>query len=415
MIQEIAGGTITADIIDEYPQVVAKAKVKVRYEQVRKLAGTPDISNAMIEHILSALEMDIVARETADSVTVAVPTNKVDVTREVDVIEEILRIYGYNNMPIPQAIYATLTPSPSPDVPALRETVATTLTARGFSEIMNNSLTNSQYYGHHQADTVTLLNSLNKNLDVLRKDLVRGALEAVRHNLNYKNTNCRFFEFGKVYHRGSDTTYTETEQLLILMSGSKAESWQQKSRAYQFFDLKQHLQYLWQRLALQPDMGTVFESELLEYGIGYYSDRHLLAEIGAVRTELLEQFDIPQPVYAAIVQWDNIVAARRQYAFTFKPLPKFPSVRRDLALLLDKTVSYAQLEKAVYQQAPPYLQEINIFDLYEDEQKIGAGKKSYALSFVLQAVDKTLTDADIDTAMKKILEILVKEFGIIQR
>ncbi len=413
LIKELGGGEIASEIVDIYPQKVAKKEVLVRYKKVNTLLGTK-LSGEEIKNIITALEMDIVA-EDENSITAAVPTNKVEVTREVDMIEEIVRIYGLNNIPFPEQMRSSLSYRPSPDPQAIRKRTSDFLVAKGLNEMMGTSITNSSYY-EGETDVVKILKSMNANMDVMRKRMVYSGLEAVKHNQNHYQTNVTLFEFGKTYNtyqKDDINQYNEQEHLTLFLSGNKNnESWQGAQQPYTFFDLKALVQQLFEKLGLMNVMRSRdYKGEELSYGMELMSRKKTVVSFGALNHKLLKQMGIKQAVLYADFNWSYILELMKYQKVNFAEIARFPSVRRDLALLLNKEVNFGDVAAIAIKTDKKLLKTVNLFDIYDDESKIGKGKKSYAVSFIFQNYEKTLTDKEIDKIMQKLIHNYEKQLG----
>ncbi len=413
MVTRIAGGNISSDIADVYPVPVKKLTIKLQYKNVDRLTGQK-IQRDTIKDILVWLEMEPHC-ETDEGLLVDVPTFKTDVTREADLIEEILRIYGYNNIQIPAQLRSSISHVQKPDNEHLQNIVSDYLAANGFYEIINNSLTKSSYaekLGFLDPDKdVRILNPLSADLNVMRQILVTSGLETINYNLNRKNLNLKLFEFGNVYAIDKDRAdgdplnkYRQSRQMVIFVTGNiNQESWYHQEKEADFYYLKNIVLNVLKRLKLEeslfvtePVSNHVFETGS-KMNIG--SD-HLLG-YGLMNKKLLHYFDIKQPVYMACFQWDLILKLMKQHSVVYRPVPKFPEVRRDFALVVDKNIDFETLRKLAFETEKHLLKNVNLFDVYEGE-KIGQGKKSYAISFILQDETKTLTDKMIDKTMAKI-------------
>lgn len=413
MIQELAGGEIASEIIDIYPTKVEKAQVKLTYHKLNRLIGIT-IPPAEVKAIFAALEMDIVT-ETEDSLTLAVPTNKVDVLREADLIEEVLRIYGYNKVPISPTLHTAISHLEGVDMERVNNATAAYLAANGFNEMMGTSITNSDYYAKDEPGLVRLLNSLNVDYDVMRKYMLFSGLETIEHNQNRKNTDLRLFEFGKTYStykKDEANQYAEQAHVTLYMSGNQnTANWQQAAVAVSFFDLKQMVNGLLQRLGITNYSSTEAESEHLSYGLQYKNRKKQLVVFGKVKTTVVRKMGVKQDVYFADFHWDNIKEVLGQQKIGYVPVPKYPSVKRDLALLIDKTITFGEIEQIAAKTVKNLLKSVNLFDIYADESKVGEGKKSYAVSFVLQHDAKTLTDKEIDKLMNKLIRSYQHQLG----
>lgn len=413
LIKETAGGKITSDIVDIYPNPVKDFEVEVKYAHIDRLIGK-SIGKERIKKILSALEMKIVS-ENDTALLLHIPPYRVDVRREADVIEDILRIYGFNNIEVPAKVNSTLSYSQKPDDYKLKNVIADLLTGNGFNEIMNNSLTKASYFEkletYKPENTVLLYNPLSSDLNAMRQSLLFGGLETIAYNINRKNGNLKLYEFGKSYtfHKKEEGNplkqYREENQLALFISGNKTTaSWNTAETRSDFFTLKAYGEMVLARLGFKPDTLNVDENaqDILREGLDYTQNGKHLLTVGAVSAKLLKQFDIDQDVYYAEFSWENLLKALKSHTTAFTPLPKYPSVKRDLALLLDKGVSFKEVKELALKTERTLLKSVTLFDVYEGE-KLGAGKKSYAVSFTLQDDEKTLTDKQIDKIMNKLI------------
>lgn len=413
LIKELAGGKITSDIIDIYPNPVQDFEVEVKYAHIDRLIGK-QIGKDNIKKILKSLEIKIV-REDDEKLMLHVPPYRVDVRREADVIEDILRIYGFNNIEVPAKVNSTLSYSEKPDDYRLKNVIGDLLAANGFNEIMNNSLTKAAYFEgletYKPENTVMLFNPLSSDLNAMRQSLLFGGLETIAYNINRKNQNLRLFEFGKVYtfHKKEGDNhlkqYQEENRLALFISGSKnTASWNNREVSSDFFTLKAYGEMILSRLGLRSDYLTTEENnqDIFREGLDYSQNGKHLLSIGVVSSKLLKAFDIGQDVFYADFSWENILKTLKSHTITFRPLPKFPAVKRDLALLLDKKISFKEVKDIALRTEKNLLKNVSLFDVYEGE-KLGAGKKSYAVSFTLQDDEKTLTDKQIDKIMNKLI------------
>jgi phenylalanyl-tRNA synthetase beta chain len=426
LVKRIAGGTISSEIVDVYPNPIKKKMVKLQFKNVDRLIGQV-IPRDKIKDILVWLGMEPHC-ETDEGLLVDIPTFKADVTREADVIEEILRIYGYNNIQIPSQLRSSLSHIQKPDNEQLQNIISDYLAANGFYEIMNNSLTKSSYAGKLEfldaEKDVRILNPLSTDLNVMRQILVTSGLETIVYNLKRKNLNLKLFEFGNVYSvdkdkAGSDPLekYRQSRQLVIFATGSvNRESWYHQNREADFYYIKSIVLNILQRLNLdeqlfktEPASNHVFETGL-KMNIG---NDHVLG-FGVMNKKLLQHFEIKQPVFMACIQWDLILKAMKQHAIFYAPVPKYPEARRDLALVVDKGIQFETLKKLAFETEKNLLKDVNLFDVYEGE-KIGRGKKSYALSFIIRDDRKTLTDKVIDKIMNKIQKTFEEKANAVLR
>lgn len=411
LLQALTGATVASAIVDVYPQPATPFTVHFKYANCDRLIGH-HIPPLVIKNILEKLEI-VITGETADALALQIPPFKVDVTREADVIEEVLRIYGFNNIPFPDTLRFSLTNQTGVDKELVQNTIAGQLAATGFHEIMVNPITNSQYMEQNGLadDMVRLLNSLNMGLDSMRTSTLFGGLEGISHNINRRNLDVRFFEFGKTYHKTEDGNYQEPEHLSLFITGQNTgESWKAKQTPSDFFVLKNQVENIFARLGESGFEPEYAQHPLLEYGLQYRAGQKILASFGAVSKKLLKQFDIKQDVYYADLNWTQLLRRMGGRKVQYKEVSKFPGVRRDLALLLDKAVSYAEIEKIALREVKRNLKSVNLFDRYEDA-KLGAGKKSYAVSFEFQDEEKTLTDKDVEKLVNRLVETYKKELG----
>jgi phenylalanyl-tRNA synthetase beta chain len=425
LIQEVAGGTIAGKIVDCYPQPVQPAMVQLRFDRMARLIGKT-IAPGQIKHILTALDFAIV-EEDAGGLVVSVPTYRVDVTREADVVEEILRIYGYNNVEIPNTIEISVNARRHPDKEKLQDTIADYLAANGFYEMMSNSLTKGDYYAKWASfpasQEVKIRNPLSSDLNVMRRTLLFGGLEAITHNINRQVSDLKLYEFGNTYfydpakvEKGL-AAYSEAACLALFITGmANEQSWARKQEASNFFTLKGYVEKIGSRFGINLHEldAAAAGNELFSDGIVFRWKTKTLATIGVVGNTLRKQFDIKQDVFAAEIAWDVLLEAQQAHKVLFAELPKFPEVRRDLALVVDEAVTFAQLYAVSFKTERHLLKQVNLFDVYRGE-KLPAGKKQYALGFTLQSLDKTLTDHDIERLMNNLFKAFEKETGAVLR
>ena len=414
MIKEVAGGKITCAPIDIYPEPVKDFEVAIKYAHVDRLIGKK-IDHEVIKNILRSLEIKIV-EECEEGLLLNVPPYRVDVQREADVIEDILRIYGFNNVEVPASVRSTLSYSEKPDDFQLKNIISDILASNGFCEIMNNSLTKASYYEDLKtfdpANTVMLFNPLSTDLGAMRQSLLFSGLENIAYNINRKNQNLKLFEFGKTYmfnkKEGIDNPlkqYKEEYMLSLFITGNKnAASWNAKETKTDFFYLKAYCEMILNRLGLQADNLKIDASDkdIFREGLTYKAgDKHIVS-LGILSKAPLKKADINQEVYYAEFSWENILKVIKNLSVSYTPLPKFPSVKRDLALLLDKNVTFKEIKETAFRSEKSLLKSVSLFDVYEGE-KLGADKKSYAVSFTLLDEEKTLTDKQIDKIMNKLI------------
>ncbi|HHL57989.1 MAG TPA: phenylalanine--tRNA ligase subunit beta [Bacteroidetes bacterium] len=422
LIKEVAGGTISSEIKDVYPDPIEKWPVDLAYKNVDRLIGKK-IDRQVIKDILTDLELEVV-EETADGLRLLIPTFKADVTRDVDVIEEIIRIYGYNNIEFSDKIYSSVQLRARPDREKLQNMISDYLTSQGLSEIMNNSLTKSEYAERsgifEDKNSVYLLNPLSQDLNVLRQTLLFGGLEVVAYNLNRKVSNLKLYEFGKVYRLKEDRTgdnalekYHEEKHLMLIFSGMKqAESWNAVPGKVDLFDVKALVEGILEKLGIERDKLVLEEcsNNLFAEDLIYKVNNDKLVEVGSVSKKQLDAFDIRQGVFSAVINWDLLLKHLPGSDKLYEPVARYPEVRRDLALLLDTAVKFNDLKNLAFSTERKLLKSVGIFDIYQGD-KIPEGKKSYALSFILQDKEKTLNDKVIDKAMKRIQMAFEQNFG----
>jgi len=402
MIEEIAGGKLVGQILENYAKKIEDHYIILRFSKIEQILGTK-IHREKIKEILKSLEISIL-NEIQNGLEISVPAYRADVTREIDVIEEILRIYGYNKIDAPQKISFTPVKLSFNDQDELENSWARTLQSNGFHEVMNNSLTSVK----DETDAVKLLNPLSSDLAFMRKSLLEGLLENTVYNINRKNPDIKFFELGKIYHKRK--RYEERKQLAIVTSGREvSENWLQPKSATDFFHLKGYVKVLLERLNVELEEKSL-EDERFSDALEISADGKTLARIGKVASNLLKEYDIDQEVFYAEIELENAQSFRVQENLKFADIPKFNKIRRDLALLLDKNVSYSELYKTAKSNKSPYLKNVNLFDVYEGKN-LPEGKKSYALSFELLNEEKTLEEKEISEVMNALIKSFQKEFS----
>jgi phenylalanyl-tRNA synthetase beta chain len=407
LIKEIAGGLVSSEITDLYPNPVEPFLIDLSYSNTHRLIGQV-IPHEEIKNIITALDIEIVS-ESAEGVVIKVPPYRVDVTSEVDVIEEILRIYGYNNIYIPTQVRASLSTSPRPEKDTVQNLLSDLLTANGFNEILSNSLTKSAYSDNLDA-AVKILNPLSSDLDVMRQTMLYSGLEAIAYNQNRQNADVKFYEFGKVYSVKEDK-YIESQRFAIFMSGATAAAqWNQQAQEASFYNLKAVVDNILQKLNVADIVIEDATCKKLAFGLKYNRNNKTLVKFGKVAPAALKKADVDKEVFYADFSFDQLMAIAKKNVIVYQDISKFPAVRRDLSMLIDKTVSFGQLKQIALRTERKLLKEVNVFDVYEGD-KLPAGKKSYALSFILQDAEKTLTDKAIDAIMQKLIYNLEKEAG----
>jgi phenylalanyl-tRNA synthetase beta chain len=418
LIQEICGGQISGELIDLYPSPVAPFKIEFSYTNCGKIIGKK-IEHEIIKKIIRTLGIQIVS-ENGDILHLAVPAFKVDVQREIDVIEEVLRIYGYNQIEIPSHVNSSLSYATKPDREKIMNTVADLLTSNGFSEIMSLSLSPSSYTEtstlFHKDENVSMLNPLSSELDVLRQTLLFGGLEAIAYNQNRKRADLKLYEFGKTYHltkneSTGEKSYSEHNHLCLFITGKEVlESWQNKTENASIYTAKYFASLILQRLGISNYKEVTFQNELISAGLQLIVNQKTVIEIGAVSKGILKKSDIKSDVFFVDVKWDLLLKAIGTRNTTYNEIPKFPEVRRDLALLIDTAISYSQIEEIAFQTEKKLLKAVNLFDVYEGE-KLEAGKKSYAVSFILQDENSTLEEKQIEKIMDKLISSFREKLG----
>lgn len=421
LIKELGGGKITSEIIDIYPTPVQDFEVEVKYAHIDRLIGK-QIGKEQVKNILQSLEIKIV-RETEEGLLLHVPPYRVDVRREADVIEDILRIYGFNNIEVPAKVNSTLSYSEKPDDFRLKNLIADLLAANGFNEIMNNSLTKASYFENLETykpeNTVMIFNPLSSDLNAMRQTLLFGGLESIAYNINRKSNSLRLFEFGKAYtfHKKEGENhlkqYHEEDKLSLFITGNKtAQSWNSREEKTDFFNLKAYCEMVLARLGLKPDNLSVSacEEDIYREGLTYTQNGKHVVTLGMLSSKVLKTTDIEQDVYYAEFSWENILKIVKNHTIGYMPMPKFPAVKRDLALLLDKKVTFKEVKDLALRTEKNILKSVSLFDVYEGE-KLGEGKKSYAVSFTLQDDEKTLTDKQIDRIMNKLMGTYKHQLG----
>jgi phenylalanyl-tRNA synthetase beta chain len=415
LIRELTGGSISSEVVDVYPNPIPHFDVTVSLNNISRLAGV-EIDRQVIRTILKALDIEI-EKESDDLLLLNVPPYRVDVRREADVIEEILRIYGFDNVPVSARLVSSISPSTKPDKDRLTNLVADMLSSQGFHEMMSNSLTRSSYYEHLKTwpkdHLVYVLNPLSQDLNCVRQTLVFGVLESIVYNQNRKNPDLRLYEFGNCYsfhpdrgEKGSLDRYTEEEQLCLAISGDyTSQSWNSPQRKSDIFIVKGHLEGILRRLGILPEdlKMNPFSSEIYSEGAEYLFKGKKIASFGTISRTLQKDFDIRNEVFIANLNWTAVFGMLRPDSVSYSEIPKFPEVKRDLAMVLDKNISFNEIRNLAFAVERNLLKKVFIFDVYEGD-KIEQGKKSYAVSFILQDTEKTLTDFQIDKIMDKLVK-----------
>jgi len=407
LIAGLGGGVISSEISDNYPARVKPFEVEVSYGYINKLIGAT-IPDAEIKSIITALGI-VVKSETEDTLQLEVPPYKVDVTRACDITEEVLRIYGYDNIAIPSKVNASLSYSLKPDREQTQHTVADLLTANGYMEIWCNSLTKGAY-SKHPEEAVQILNPLSSDLNVMRQSLLMPALESVAYNQNRKTTDIKFYEFGKTYHLIGGQ-YIERPRLLLVLSGSVLpEQWNHNTAAVSFYNLKAAVDAVLGRLGVTVYQSAEIGDEDFAYGLKYFRGEKTIVSFGAVTAADRKKAGVDKEVFYADFDWALLLDMIRKNRIVNREVSKYPVVRRDLSMLVDTAVSFDQLKAIAYKSEKKLIRNVQVFDVYAGD-KLPAGKKSYALNFTLQDEEQTLTDKQIDAVMQKIITNLVQNAG----
>ncbi|MDD4848356.1 MAG: phenylalanine--tRNA ligase subunit beta [Bacteroidales bacterium] len=423
LLKEICGGKIASDIIDVCPQPIQKVEVDVIFNHVQSLIGK-NIEHNIIKDILQSLDF-VIVNEWSEGMRVVVPGYRVDVTREADVIEEILRIYGYNNVELPEQLTTALSYHQKNNSEELRNKISDFLSASGYNEMMCNSLMSQSWCKdlslYPEEKLVKIINPLSSDLDIMRPTMLAGGMDAILYNINRKNTNLSLYEFGKTYRKNDAAEqdapvtkrYEETTRLAIFLTGNKeAESWKGAVAAYNFFDLKNIVLRVLLKLGIAVEKLTVesVHSELFFEGLVYWNQTQKVVELGQVAPMIAKRYDLKQPVFFAEFDWEVILKLLSKKSISYKPIAKFPAVRRDLALLLDPQITFLQVENLALQTEKKFLKKVSLFDIYMGD-KLPSGRKSYAVSFMLQDEQKTLDDKQIERIMNNLIKAFTEKLG----
>lgn len=423
-IKQIAGGEISSQIVDVYPSEIKRAKIDLEYSYLDNLIGQK-IEREEIKNILNNLNIEI-EKQTQEGLSVLVPTNKVDVTRPCDLAEEILRIYGYDKIEFSSKIQSTLNYIQKPDKEKVQGIITSYLADNGFNEIMNNSLTKESYYEDNEdfpvEKSVRILNALSKDLSLMRQTLLYGGLEVLSYNINRKVSNIKIFEFGNCYEKSLncpndqavDKRYKEEKHLAVLTTGfSFEENWQEKQRNTDFFYLKNIVLNIFKRLRIDNKKLSFAEIKTKYYTQGLAitntENKKQIASMGVLSKGVCKSFDIKQNVFFADINWNLVLKMLPKKELQYENISKFPEVRRDLALVLDESISFAEIERLAFETEKKLLKRINLFDEYRGMNLLG--KKQYAISFILQDSEKTLTDKQIDNIMNKLVKTFENKIG----
>jgi phenylalanyl-tRNA synthetase beta chain len=422
LIRDIAGGRLLSDIKDIYPEQVKNKVIEVSYHNIARLIGK-QIESETVKKILSLLDIGI-KTETNEALLLEIPAYRVDVHREADVIEEILRIYGYNNIQVSDHVNSTLTYINKPDKEKATNLISNTLSANGFAEIMSNSLTPSVLYEDNNDfdgnQLVRLANPLSSDLNTMRQTLLFGGLSSIVWNINRQNRDLKLYEFGNTYFFREEKKskkpvdrYFEKTDLALFITGNKEKSnWSAKAVPADFFFIKAFVEMVLGRIGIKPDSLALAGSDKKYFSesITYLFNNQIIAEAGKISTKYLQIFDIDQDVYYGHIEWDSVLRIISKHIIQYNELPRFPAVKRDLALLVDKGVKFSQIRSLAFKTEKNILKDVSLFDVYESDS-LGRNKKSYAVSFVLQDDLKTLTDKNIDKIIENFIRVFEKELG----
>ncbi len=422
MIREMAGGKITSDLIDIYPEKIKPAIVEIYFKNIDRLTGK-HIDKSVIKLILTLLEI-VIKSEEGDKLVLEIPTYRVDVKRDADVIEEILRIYGYNNIEVDNHVNSTLSYSEKPDKEKVVNIISDLLSSNGFTEIMCNSLNPSAWYEEsndfNTGELVILANPLSSDLNAMRQSLLYGGLSSVVWNINRQNPDLKFYEFGQCYflkNRDPDISgvdkYNEKTSLDLFITGqTMKENWNCKSNPTDFFNIKSAVEMVLSRLGIRPENLSTGESakKYLAESLTYSINKNIIAEAGRISKSYLKKFDIGQEVYYGHLEWDLLLKLIKNHTITFSELPRYPFVRRDLALLLDRGIRFSRIRELALRTEKNILHDINLFDVYESDS-LGLNKKSYAVSFILRDEIRTLTENNIEKVMNNLIRAFENELN----
>jgi phenylalanyl-tRNA synthetase beta chain len=422
LIKEIAGGKISSEIADVYPNEIKNAIIEVNFDNINRLIGKP-IDQLIVKRILDLLDI-IIKSEDGNNLLLEIPSYRVDVKKEADVIEEILRIYGYNNVGVTNHVNSTLSYPEKPDKEKVVNIISDLLSGNGFSEIMCNSLNPAAWYEQNsdfnKEQLVMLANPLSSDLNAMRQSLLYGGLSSVSWNINRQNSDLKLYEFGHCYflhktglsHPKPDN-FNESEVLDLLMTGNPdRQSWNCKTNPTDFFNIKSAVEMVLSRLGIKAESLTIGESNKKYFAesLTYLINNKTVAEVGRISKKYLAQFGIGQDVYYGHIEWDFVLKLIKSHSISFRELPKYPSVKRDLALLLDRGVKFSRIREIAFRTEKNILHEISLFDVYESDS-LGKNKKSYAVSFILRDDLKTLTDKNIEKTMNNLIRAFESELS----
>lgn len=423
LIKEVAGGEISSPVVDVYPNPIPNHAIEFDLDYAHRLIGQ-EIPKETILKIFEGLDIEV-KQDTGKKLLLDVPAYRTDVTRPADVVEEILRIYGYNNVVIDDKVRSSLAYSTSPDRHRTIKLISDSLAAVGMNEILCNSLTPLAYYNDLTTfpaeDVVKIINPLSNDLNGMRQTLLFGGLESIIYNINHQNPSVRLYEWGNCYRYQKDRhtderplkAYSEDYRLGIWETGlTSPESWAKAQEGTSFFHTKSAVENIFQRIGIFEQLDTTDEvpADIFEYGLAYTLNGKPIAHVGLVAHKILRAFEIKQPVFFAEMEWNRAFASAQKQKVEFAPIPRFPAVRRDLALLIDEPITFARIKELAQKTERKLIKQINLFDVYQGKN-IEGGKKSYAVSFLLQDENKTLTDHQIDAVMQRLMDVYTKELG----
>lgn len=416
LIQEIAGGKISSEVIDIYPEKINDFEVVLRYAQIDRILGKK-LEKTTIKTILEGLEIKII-NTTDEKLTLQIPPYRVDVQREIDVIEEIGRLYGYDNIEFGENLgsqFLSHFPKVSPHI--LQQKITAHLVGQGFIEMWNNSLTKPTYYENLESfkseNSIEILNKLSEDLGVMRQSLLFSGLEVIAHNVNRKQTDLKLFEIAKIYQKkegeGLSKYKEETHLSMFLVGKINAETWRKTDKNVEFHDLSASVWSVLQKLNIKDVKTELIQNDIFAFGVNYMRGKNILATVGQVHKNILKKTDLKVNVLYADVHWDLLVKGYQEKV-TYQEISKFPEVRRDLSLVLDKNITFQQVKELAFQKERKLLKQVNVFDVYEGEN-LGQNKKSYSVSFILEDTEATLNETTIEKVMQKLIESYEKELG----
>jgi phenylalanyl-tRNA synthetase beta chain len=418
LMQELAGGEIASEIIDLYPTPIQQAQIKVKFTNVNRLIGV-EIPKTDIKRILEALNIGTV-EETEEYILTSIPTNKHDVTREADVIEEILRIYGFNQVEFSEKLNSTLSYTKGLNTNYIQNTISDALVGAGFYEMMGLSIVQSKYFKEilpiPDEHLVYINNTSNQHLDVMRPTMLFNGLEAIVRNQNRQHSDLKLFEFGRSYKNLGENKFEETKHLSLFVTGNRlAESWLQKSQPTSFYTIKGVVSNILKRLGITSFQTSELDSDTFAFGMKHHRGKQVLVEFGRVDSGVARKMDIKNEVFYADFHWDNLMIAVEKSSIQVEDLSKYPFARRDLALIVDKSTKFIDIASVAQKQAKNLLKEVNLFDVYENEEHVGKGKKSYAVSFIIQDPTKTLNDKEVEKLMNKLISTYERQLNAMIR